>query len=198
MADEPEVIEKEHAVTRRRRLLLVFIAAVLVISAAAGVVIAVVFGPAHGHRRGQVNVHAVVVTAGILVVVLAVMLTLFSWRLRSAKFSAPLAYPMRRRTRVSKALRTGRPIAREDLPVAAAIVRTLQVRPWIVWVAVLLVAGEVVNAVLHTGIVRWAMLALAGLEAVTLALMVWLYRRFARNYQRAAASFDLTDGAGSS
>jgi len=101
--------------------------------------------------------------------------------------------PMRRQ-RVMKELRQGRPLAAEDLPVAAALVDQQRSRQrWFVSFACLLAVGSLLQGVQDHGFMRWAFFGLTACWVVSIPLLLREQRQLIQNYERQRNSSNVGD-----
>ena len=100
--------------------------------------------------------------------------------------SPPLTqYGRMRRQRVMKELRRGRPLAAEDMPVAAALVQQQRTRQrWLVPLWVLLPVGTFLQGLSNHGFMRWAFFALTVGALVAIPLQLREQRQLIRNYEQ--------------
>jgi hypothetical protein len=90
--------------------------------------------------------------------------------------------PMRRQ-RVMKELRQGRPLAAEDMPVAAALVRQQRWQRWLAPLWVSLAVSTFLQGLSHHGFMRWAAFALTVGCLVLIPLQLREQRQLIRNYE---------------
>jgi len=89
-----------------------------------------------------------------------------------------------RRQRVMKELRQGRPLAAEDMPVAAALVHQQRSRQrWLVPLWVLLAVGTFLQGLSDHGFMRWAGFALTVGLLVAIPLQLREQRQLIQNYE---------------
>jgi hypothetical protein len=91
--------------------------------------------------------------------------------------------PMRRQ-RVMKELRQGRPLAAEDMPVAAALVHQQRWQRWLVPLWVLLAVDTFLRGLSDPGFMRWAHFALTVGLFVLVPLQLREQRKLTRNYEQ--------------
>jgi hypothetical protein len=91
--------------------------------------------------------------------------------------------PMRRQ-RVMKELRQGRPLAAEDLPVAATLVHQQRWQRWLVPLWVLLAVDTFLRGLSDHGFMRWAHFALTAGLLVLVLLQLHEQRKLIRNYEQ--------------
>jgi heme exporter protein D len=156
------------AATRARRLVLATTGSVglfTVIGAMVGLLVA-----SRHHRPGHhPSVAGAVIAVAVVLVMLAVMSAVLLWVFNRPSYRTLFAFSWRRRARVAKALRTGRPISDDDVPVAAAIIGATRGQQWRHWIFPVLSVSWLLNAANHHGVLRWLYLALVALAI----LAVW-------------------------
>jgi hypothetical protein len=172
----------EAAAQRSRRLMVTVLAGIVVVGFGLGILLAVL----HPHRRGghHHSTVGIIVGLGIAALVLAAAVTWWLWVYRRPGYRRVMQYSWRRRRRVAKALRRGRPVPPQDLPVAAAIT-DLQRAQW--WLPVLyggLAVLWALDALTHRGFVRWDALGLVVLYVAMLPVILWQRRRMLSTYDR--------------
>lgn len=148
---------------------------------------------AHSHPSARAHAHhgaglaAVVIAAVILFAFVAALLLVMS---RRPSWRAAMQYGWRRRNRVAKALRKGRPIPAEDLPVAAALMALMAKQRWLPYLFGVLVLIWLIQGLTESGTRRWLGFALAGLYVLLTPYLLWQRRRCAANYDRQLALRD--------
>ena len=99
-----------------------------------------------------------------------------------------------RRQRVMKELRQGRPLAVEDMPVAAALVHQQRSRQrWLVPLWVLMAVFPFLQSLSDQGFMRWADFALTVGFLVVIPLQLREQRQMIRNYERQVNTHHVSD-----
>jgi cytochrome bd-type quinol oxidase subunit 1 len=172
----------EPAARRSRRLTVTILACILAVSFAAGILLAAL-DPDHKARHHH-SALGLIVALGIGALALAVAVAWWLWVYRRPKYRRIMQYGWRRRRRVAKALRRGRPLPAEDLPVAAAITEVLRAQWWLPLLYGFLIVIWALDALTGRGFQRWDAVGLAVLYLVLLPVFVWQRRKMIRNYDR--------------
>jgi hypothetical protein len=96
-----------------------------------------------------------------------------------------MRYGPMRRQRVMKELRQGRPLAAEDMPVAATLVQKQRTRQrWLVPLWVLVPVVSFLQGLSNHGFMRWAFFVLTVGLLVAIPLQLREQRQLIRNYER--------------
>jgi MFS family permease len=176
----------EHAARRSIRVTLIVLIAVFLFSGLLGVVVGfrlVDHRPVGVHH--SVPAWALVLIVGFPVICLAATAWWVRRQYRRPVYRRVMQYGWRRRRRVVKDLRRGRPLCAEDQSVAAALVNLLRSQHrWVVILYGLLPVIWLFNGLIQHGFLRWFDL---GLAAYCLVLGVFLRRQRRQlivNYER--------------
>jgi hypothetical protein len=169
---------------RTRRLLIAAVAVVCVLAAAP-----VLVGVRGSHRRSDYDLSAGALI-GVLAAVVALLAatTMLLWHLfNRPAYQRAMQYHRRRRSRIAKALRRGKPINPEDLEVAGALVEVMQKQRVFLWFQPLMIASWILMAVTRHGVGRWLYAGLALVTVPVLAYGVRMQQRVRRNWEAASA-----------
>ncbi len=186
---EPAVVAEgaidDRAARRNTWLLLAVTAALVAMGLVAGFVLARLKHPAQpAHRHAG---HAALAIAVPLAIMLLVGGGTWLLMYRKASWRGVMQYGWRRRYRVTKILRTGRPLPAADLPVATALVSLMRRQGWVYYVfggtGVFWLAG----AIAAHGPDRLIRLGLASLYVLMLPYLMLQRRRMFANYDTQVA-----------
>lgn len=170
-----------HAARRNTGRMVGLVAAV-VVTVEIGVVLVAPGAPGGRPRYLPASI-IIIIIVGSCVVLSASAVVMYrrpSWR-------AVMQYGWRRRSRVGKALRRGRPITEQDWPVATAMMHLVHRQRWLPYFYSGVIVLWVINGLSAHGLQRWSGLGLAGLFVVLTPYSLWQRRRLLTNYNKQLA-----------
>ena len=142
-------------------------------------------GP-QGHPRDTAGA---VIAIFALAVILGLSLWFTAWTYRQRSFQQLFQFPGRRRRLVTRRLRRGRPLSDDDLPVAAAMVNSMQRAWWLNWVPLIPALNFALQIGKDHGTSRWFDVGFLLFIAAATVLGTRQRRRVFRNWDRVAPRY---------
>jgi hypothetical protein len=150
------------------------------------VVVALAAGSHHRRSGHHHSVGPFIALGAAILLTLGSSVVLLWYLFNRPAYQRLMQYSMRRRNRVAKALRRGKPISPEDLDVADAVVDSMRKQRVFLWFQPVLIASWILMAIARHGVGRWLYAGLAVVSIPALAYGVRMRQRVMRTWETAS------------